>query len=155
MESWADTLARFLDALSIDRAVIAVREVVVVDPHVVAEHLHVDQVVGGPGEPQVADDDVVHRVRRRGGDVVVDRQADGQPAAQLGTGSGAMRNTLIARNYGPLPEPLEDLALKGIPKEPLAAFLEDQGFKTMLARLSGGGGASTGGSLSVRSRKKR
>src|SRR6266550_3905756 len=28
----------------------------------------------------------------------------------------------------PLPEPLEDLALKGIPKEPLEEFLADQGF---------------------------
>jgi len=50
----------------------------------------------------------------------------------------------------PLPEPLEDLALKGIPKEPLAAFLEDQGFKSLLARLnSGGGGASSGGARPV------
>jgi DNA polymerase-1 len=50
----------------------------------------------------------------------------------------------------PLPEPLEGLALKGIPKEPLAAFLEDQGFKTMLARLqSGGGGASSGGARPI------
>ena len=48
----------------------------------------------------------------------------------------------------PLPEPLEELALKGIPKEPLAAFLEDQGFKTMLARLQGGG-ASSGGARPV------
>ncbi len=48
----------------------------------------------------------------------------------------------------PLPEPLEDLALKGIPPEPLAAFLEDQGFKTMLARLKGGG-ASSGGARPV------
>ena len=48
----------------------------------------------------------------------------------------------------PLPEPLEDLALKGIPKEPLAAFLEDQGFKTMLARLQGGG-ASSGGARPI------
>jgi DNA polymerase-1 len=39
----------------------------------------------------------------------------------------------------PLPEPLEDLALKGIPKEPLADFLADQGFKTLLARLEAGG----------------
>jgi len=38
----------------------------------------------------------------------------------------------------PLPEPLEDLALKNIPPEPLAAFLEDQGFKTLLARLHSG-----------------
>jgi DNA polymerase-1 len=38
-----------------------------------------------------------------------------------------------------LPEPLEDLALKGIPKEPLEEFLADQGFKTLLSRLQGGG----------------
>src|SRR4029453_6158432 len=48
----------------------------------------------------------------------------------------------------PLPEPLEGLALKGIPKEPLAAFLEDQGFKTMVARVRGGG-ASSGGARPV------
>ena len=48
----------------------------------------------------------------------------------------------------PLPEPLEGLALKGIPEEPLAAFLEDQGFKTMLARLKSGG-ASSGGARPV------
>ncbi len=35
----------------------------------------------------------------------------------------------------PLPEPLEDLAIKGIPKEPLQAFLEEHGFKSLLARL--------------------
>lgn len=38
----------------------------------------------------------------------------------------------------PLPEPLEDLALKGIPPEPLKEFLEDQGFKSLLNRLAGG-----------------
>src|SRR3982751_474389 len=49
----------------------------------------------------------------------------------------------------PLPEPLEDLALKGIPTEPLQAFLEDQGFKTLLSRLlSGGALAPTGRSSS-------
>ncbi|GAA3899144.1 DNA polymerase I [Sphingomonas limnosediminicola] len=36
-----------------------------------------------------------------------------------------------------LPEPLEDLSLKGIPLEPLQAFLEDQGFKSLLNRLTG------------------
>ena len=35
----------------------------------------------------------------------------------------------------PLPEPLDALALKGIPPEPLQEFLEDQGFKTLLGRL--------------------
>ncbi|MFL6722155.1 MAG: DNA polymerase I [Sphingomonas sp.] len=39
----------------------------------------------------------------------------------------------------PLPEPLEDLALKGIPPEPLREFLEEQGFKSLLNRLNGGG----------------
>src|SRR3569833_527955 len=34
-----------------------------------------------------------------------------------------------------LPEPLEDLAMKNIPPGPLQAFLEDQGFKTLLNRL--------------------
>jgi DNA polymerase-1 len=38
----------------------------------------------------------------------------------------------------PLPQPLESLRLDGIPPEPLHAFLEDQGFKSMLARVSGG-----------------
>ena len=51
----------------------------------------------------------------------------------------------------PLPEPLEELALKGIPPEPLQAFLEDQGFKSLLNRLIGGGAAagrsSSGGGI--------
>ena len=34
-----------------------------------------------------------------------------------------------------LPEPLDDFALKGIPPEPLQAFLEHHGFKSLLARL--------------------
>jgi DNA polymerase-1 len=38
----------------------------------------------------------------------------------------------------PLPEPLEDLALKGVPPEPLKEFLEDQGFKSLLNRMIGG-----------------
>ncbi|MBA3667463.1 MAG: DNA polymerase I [Sphingomonas sp.] len=43
-----------------------------------------------------------------------------------------------------LPEPLEDLALKGIPPEPLKAFLEDMGFKSLLNRVSGPASASAG-----------
>ena len=38
-----------------------------------------------------------------------------------------------------LPEPLDALALTGIPKEPLKEFLEDQGFKALLTRMVGGG----------------
>jgi DNA polymerase-1 len=36
----------------------------------------------------------------------------------------------------PLPDPLEDLELKGIPDAPLRAFLEHHGFRTLLNRLS-------------------
>jgi len=35
----------------------------------------------------------------------------------------------------PLPEPLEALAMKGIPEEPLREFLEYHGFRSLLARL--------------------
>jgi DNA polymerase-1 len=37
----------------------------------------------------------------------------------------------------PLPEPLDALAMKGIPDEPLREFLEHHGFKSLLARLNG------------------
>ncbi|MES2120016.1 MAG: DNA polymerase I [Pseudomonadota bacterium] len=42
-----------------------------------------------------------------------------------------------------LPEPLDALALKGIPPEPLREFLADQGFKTLLGRLESGGSVPT------------
>ncbi|WP_114953404.1 DNA polymerase I [Sphingosinicella terrae] len=35
----------------------------------------------------------------------------------------------------PLPEPLDSLAIQGIPEEPLRDFLEHHGFRTLLARL--------------------
>ncbi len=39
----------------------------------------------------------------------------------------------------PLPEPLDSLALKGIPEEPLREFLEHHGFRTLLTRLGAQG----------------
>jgi DNA polymerase-1 len=51
-----------------------------------------------------------------------------------------------------LPEPLEGLQLKGIPKEPLREFLVDQGFKSLITRLDTGGPmqgrSSSGGGIS-------
>ena len=41
----------------------------------------------------------------------------------------------------PLPVPLEDFKLDGVPKEPLAAFLEHHGFTSLLKRLEGGNGS--------------
>ena len=43
--------------------------------------------------------------------------------------------------HADLPEPLEALEMKGIPEAPLRAFLEDQGFKSLLTRMTGGGEA--------------
>jgi DNA polymerase-1 len=40
----------------------------------------------------------------------------------------------------PLPEPLDTLQIKGIPEAPLREFLEDHGFKSLLARLDGRAG---------------
>ncbi len=48
----------------------------------------------------------------------------------------------------PLPQPLEELALTGIPPEPLQAFLEDMGFKALLNRLATGGSVAQGRSSS-------
>ena len=47
----------------------------------------------------------------------------------------------------PLPEPLEALELKGIPPEPLKEFLEDQGFKSLLNRMTGAGLQQTGATV--------
>jgi DNA polymerase I len=46
-----------------------------------------------------------------------------------------------------LPEPLEALELKGIPKEPLEEFLIDQGFKSLLNRLRGAGPQQSGATV--------
>ena len=48
-----------------------------------------------------------------------------------------------------LPEPLEALALTGIPPEPLREFLEDQGFKTLANRMTGAGTSSGGPRISA------
>ena len=42
----------------------------------------------------------------------------------------------------PLPEPLDDLELKGIPDAPLRAFLEHHGFKSLLNKLGGSQGVA-------------
>ncbi len=41
-----------------------------------------------------------------------------------------------------LPEPLDDLLLKGIPEEPLRVFLEHHGFRSLLTKLGGGPAAT-------------
>ncbi len=51
----------------------------------------------------------------------------------------------------PLPEPIEGLELKGIPPEPLRAFLEDMGFKSLLNRVGGHASASAGNAAAMTS----
>jgi len=46
------------------------------------------------------------------------------------------RVLVTLRDDVPLPDPLDALALQGIPEAPLRAFLEHHGFKSLLARLS-------------------
>ena len=48
-----------------------------------------------------------------------------------------------------LPEPLEALTLTGIPPEPLRAFLEDQGFKSLLNRVGGNSGGASAGNVAA------
>ncbi|KQX19989.1 MULTISPECIES: DNA polymerase I [unclassified Sphingomonas] len=52
------------------------------------------------------------------------------------------RELVRLRCDAPLPEPLDGLQLKGLPPEPLRAFLEDQGFKSLLAKVQGDGPAT-------------
>jgi DNA polymerase-1 len=49
----------------------------------------------------------------------------------------------------PLPQPLDELDMKGIPPEPLREFLEEQGFKSLLLKLGTGGGAPAPAALSL------
>ncbi|MEO6580939.1 MAG: DNA polymerase I [Sphingomicrobium sp.] len=49
----------------------------------------------------------------------------------------------------PLPEPLDALTLTGIPPQPLREFLEEQGFKTLLGRMVGGGVSARGSAGNV------
>jgi DNA polymerase-1 len=49
----------------------------------------------------------------------------------------------------PLPEPLDGLALTGIPPEPLRAFLEDQGFKSLLNRVGGTTPGASAGNIAA------
>src|SRR5437763_16011803 len=46
-----------------------------------------------------------------------------------------------------LPEPLHELQLQGIPKEPLKEFLEEQGFKSLLTRMTGASPQQTGATV--------
>jgi DNA polymerase-1 len=81
---------------------------------------------------------------------------DGVFAAVPGMKPSKMRDNLIEHEdmarlsrqlvelhaHVPLPDPLEDLKLGEIPPVPLRAFLEDQGFNSLLARLNNGSAPS-------------
>ncbi len=52
------------------------------------------------------------------------------------------RVLVTLKDDAPLPEPLDDLLLKGIPEDPLRAFLEHHGFRSLLTKLGGGPAAA-------------
>jgi DNA polymerase I len=59
------------------------------------------------------------------------------------------RELVRLKSDDPLPEPLDDLLLKGIPEEPLRAFLDHHGFKSLLAKVGGGSAAPAAANVST------
>jgi DNA polymerase-1 len=64
-----------------------------------------------------------------------DRLVEGREMAELS------RVLVQLKEDCALPVPLDDFKLDGVPKEPLAAFLEHHGFTSLLKRLDGGSGS--------------
>jgi len=102
-----------------------------------------DSVDNVPGVPGVGPKTAAKLIADHG-------DVEGVLAAAEGMKKGKLRDNLIEhadnarlsrvlvtlKDDAPLAEPLDDLTLKGIPEAPLRAFLEDQGFKSLLAKLA-------------------
>ncbi len=101
-----------------------------------------------PGVPGVGPKTASKLIAEYGG---LDAVLDAAPAMK----AGKLRDNLIEhadmarlsrelvtlKDDAALPEPLDDLVLKGIPEAPLRSFLEHHGFKSLLAKV--GGAAAT------------
>lgn len=102
-----------------------------------------DSVDNVPGVPGVGPKTAAKLIQEHG-------DIEGVLAAAPSMKAGKLRDNLIEhadnarlsrvlvtlKDDAPLAEPLEDLALQGIPEAPLRAFLEHHGFKSLLAKLS-------------------
>jgi DNA polymerase I len=64
-----------------------------------------------------------------------ERLVEGRAMAELS------RTLVQLKEDCPLPIPLDDMKLDGVPREPLAAFLAEHGFSSLLKRLDGGRGS--------------
>ncbi|MFC3098188.1 DNA polymerase I [Alteraurantiacibacter palmitatis] len=64
-----------------------------------------------------------------------ERLLEGREAAAIS------RVLVTLKEDAPLPQPLDEFKLDGVPKEPLAAFLEKHGFTSLLRRLDAGAGS--------------
>ncbi|MFA9200143.1 MAG: DNA polymerase I [Cypionkella sp.] len=64
-----------------------------------------------------------------------ERLVEGRAMAELS------RTLVQLKEDCPLPIPLDDMKLDGVPREPLAAFLAEHGFTSLLKRLDGGKGS--------------
>ncbi|URD60241.1 DNA polymerase I [Sphingomonas sp. KRR8] len=118
-----------------------------------------DSVDNVPGVPGVGPKTATQLIQEHGNLEAVLAAADGikkpklrQNLIEHADSARLSRELVRLKCDANLPEPLEALALTGIPKEPLREFLEDQGFKTLLNRMVGGGGApvATGSSGAAR-----
>lgn len=103
-----------------------------------------DSVDNVPGVPGVGPKTAAKLILEHG-------DVEGVLAAAPAMKPGKLRDNLIAHADSarisrrlvelacevPLPEPLDDLELKGIPEAPLRAFLEHHGFKSLLVKLGG------------------
>ena len=118
-----------------------------------------DSVDNVPGVPGVGPKTATQLIQEHGNLEAVLAAADGikkpklrQNLIEHADSARLSRELVRLKCDANLPEPLDALALTGIPKEPLREFLEDQGFKTLLNRMVGGTGApvATGSSGAAR-----
>jgi DNA polymerase I len=111
-----------------------------------------DSVDNVPGVPGVGPKTASKLISEYGG---LEAVLDGAPAMKAGklrdnliehAEMARLSRRLVTLECGAaLPEPLDDLLLKGIPEEPLRAFLDHHGFKSLLAKVGGGSAVAAPG----------
>ncbi|MBB5713545.1 DNA polymerase I [Sphingomonas aerophila] len=101
-----------------------------------------DAVDNVPGVPGVGPKTAAKLINEHGDLEAVLAAAPGMKAGKLRDNliehadAARLSRTLVTLECNkPLPEPLEELELKGIPDAPLRAFLEHHGFKSLLTKL--------------------
>jgi len=155
MQLIEDGAVDMLDTMNdrrIDRAYVV--EKFGVGPELVGDVLALmgDSVDNVPGVPGIGPKTATQLIQEHGSLEAVLAAADGikkpklrQNLVEHAEAARLSRELVRLKCDAKLPEPLEALTLKGIPKEPLREFLEEQGFKTLLNRMVGDGGRAGNG----------